>query len=77
MLRCPAGVNDKSQLQRQVEKYADLYTLLVSNFSRYTPYYYFRSQGQSLTRYRRDQDPFTMGSKSPAAWHPAEDVLAS
>jgi hypothetical protein len=33
-----AGVNDKSQLMRQIEKYADIYTSRVSNFLRYTPF---------------------------------------
>ena len=56
-----AGVNDKSQLQRQMEKYADLYTSRVSNFRRYTPYCYFRAKGQSLAHYRREQDPRAMG----------------
>ncbi len=37
-----AGVNDKSQLTRQIEKYADVYTSRVSNFQRYTPFQYFR-----------------------------------
>lgn len=37
-----AGLNDKSQLCRQIEKYADVYTSRVSNFMRYTPYAYFR-----------------------------------
>lgn len=37
-----AGLNDKSQLCRQIEKYADIYTSRVSNFLRYTPYMYFR-----------------------------------
>lgn len=37
-----AGLNDKSQLNRQIEKYADIYTSRVSNFLRYTPYSYFR-----------------------------------
>ena len=59
-----AGVNDKSQLQRQIEKYADIYTSRVSNLLRYTPYCYFRSKGQSLTHYRRDQDPACMGGDS-------------
>jgi hypothetical protein len=30
-----AGLNDKSQLCRQIEKYADVYTSRVSNFLRY------------------------------------------
>eukprot|EP00892_Ulva_mutabilis_P011943 jgi/Ulvmu1/9120/UM005_0215.1 len=47
-----AGVNDKSQIQRQIEKYADIYTSRVSNFLRYTPYCYFRSAGQSLIHFR-------------------------
>ena len=29
-----AGVNDKSQLQRQIEKYADIYMSRVGNFGR-------------------------------------------
>jgi hypothetical protein len=33
-----AGLDDKSQLCRQIEKYADIYTSRVSNFLRYTPY---------------------------------------
>lgn len=37
-----AGLNDKSQFTRQIEKYADIYTSRVSNFLRYTPYSYFR-----------------------------------
>lgn len=31
-----AGLNDKSQLTRQIEKYADIYTSRVCNFLRYT-----------------------------------------
>lgn len=31
-----AGLNDKSQFTRQIEKYADIYTSRVSNFLRYT-----------------------------------------
>ena len=37
-----AGLNDKSQFTRQIEKYADIYTSRVSNFLRYTPFAYFR-----------------------------------
>jgi hypothetical protein len=37
-----AGLNDKSQLCRQIEKYADVYTSRVANFLRFTPYMYFR-----------------------------------
>lgn len=47
-----AGLNDKSQLCRQIEKYADVYTSRVSNFMRYTPYAYFRSPSQSLAHDR-------------------------
>jgi len=47
-----AGLNDKSQLCRQIEKYADIYTSRVSNFLRYTPYMYFRSPSQSLAHDR-------------------------
>ncbi|MEW5313592.1 MAG: hypothetical protein WDW38_005147 [Sanguina aurantia] len=47
-----AGVNDKSQLSRQIEKYADIYTSRVSNFQRYTPYSYFRSPSQSVAHDR-------------------------
>lgn len=47
-----AGLNDKSQLCRQIEKYADVYTSRVSNFLRYSPYMYFRSPSQSLAHDR-------------------------
>ncbi|KAF8069710.1 DTX44 [Scenedesmus sp. PABB004] len=47
-----AGLNDKSQLCRQIEKYADVYTSRVSNFARYSPYMYFRSPTQSLAHDR-------------------------
>lgn len=47
-----AGLNDKSQLCRQIEKYADVYTSRVSNLMRYTPYMYFRSPSQSLAHDR-------------------------
>ena len=74
---CAAGVNDKSQLQHQIEKYADIYTSRVSNFVRYTPYCYFRSQGQSLTHYRRDQHPLVASGDGEGAQHPDDDLLAS
>lgn len=71
-------MNDKSQLQRQIEKYADIYTSRVSNFLRYTPYCYFRSKGQSLTHYRRDQDPLAMGQDNIDQWNSKEhDALTS
>ena len=47
-----AGLNDKSQLAIQIEKYADIYTSRVSNFLRYTPFMYFRSPSQSLAHDR-------------------------
>lgn len=47
-----AGLNDKSQFTRQIEKYADIYTSRVANFLRYTPYMYFRSPSQSLAHDR-------------------------
>ncbi|KAG1676732.1 hypothetical protein FOA52_005021 [Chlamydomonas sp. UWO 241] len=43
-----AGLNDKSQLCRQIEKYADIYTSRVSNFLTYTPFMYFRAPATSL-----------------------------
>ena len=51
-----AGVNDKSQLVRMVEKFADIYTSRVANFLRYTPYAYFRSPGQALAHDRPTAD---------------------
>ncbi|CAI5507526.1 unnamed protein product [Closterium sp. Naga37s-1] len=42
-----AGLWDKSHITRQIEKYADIYTSRVSNFLRYTPFMYFRAQGQT------------------------------
>ena len=54
LTRC--GVNDRSQLQRQVEKYADIYTSRVSNFGRYTPHVYFRSPAQDMTHDRPSAD---------------------
>eukprot|EP00899_Mesostigma_viride_P028373 jgi/Mesvir1/8720/Mv02649-RA.2 len=41
-----AGLNDKSHLTRQIEKYADIYMSRVSNFLHYTPFMYFRSPSQ-------------------------------
>lgn len=51
-----AGVNDRSQLMRQIEKNADLFTSRISNFQRYTPYCYFRSPYQSLPHDRPSAD---------------------
>mmetsp|Transcript_11156 Transcript_11156/g.13941 ORF Transcript_11156/g.13941 Transcript_11156/m.13941 type:complete len:626 (+) Transcript_11156:97-1974(+) len=45
---CRAGYNDKSHFQRQIEKYADIYTAKVTNFHAYTPYHYFRTTKQPL-----------------------------
>eukprot|EP00252_Welwitschia_mirabilis_P007375 TRINITY_DN18655_c0_g2_i2.p1 TRINITY_DN18655_c0_g2~~TRINITY_DN18655_c0_g2_i2.p1 ORF type:complete len:657 (-),score=140.27 TRINITY_DN18655_c0_g2_i2:17-1987(-) len=50
-----AGLWDKSHLTRQIEKYADIYTSRVSNFLRYTPFMYFRSQAQTTGLF--DDDP--------------------
>eukprot|EP00798_Chlamydomonas_sp_ICE-L_P019954 gene19954-26662_t len=66
-----AGLNDKSSLIQQVEKYADIYTSRVSNFQRYTPFMYFRSPSQSLahdrnlTKYYKRK--YTQGPANPAA----------
>ena len=51
-----AGVNDRSQLLRQIEKYADIYTSRVSNFLRYSPFVYFRSPTQSMAHDRPAAD---------------------
>lgn len=51
-----AGVNDRSQLLKQIEKYADIYTSRVSNLLRYTPFVYFRSPGQSMAHDRAHVD---------------------
>lgn len=40
--------NDKSQLARQIERYADIYTSRVSNFLYATPFAYLRAQRGSL-----------------------------
>ncbi len=50
--------NDKSQLARQVERYADIYTSRVSNFLFATPFAYLRSPRGSLPH-----DPMPMPSK--------------
>jgi len=51
-----AGHDDKSHLQRQVEKYADVYTARVTNFLPYTPYHYFRAHPQPLAHDTVDHD---------------------
>jgi hypothetical protein len=40
--------NDKSQLARQIERYADVYTSRVSNLLHITPFAYLRSPRGSL-----------------------------
>ncbi|KAI3433722.1 hypothetical protein D9Q98_003530 [Chlorella vulgaris] len=57
-----AGVNDKSQLMRQIEKYADIFTSRVSNFLRYTPFEYFRSPAQLLVHDRPSADGLVLDS---------------
>ncbi|CAI6006080.1 unnamed protein product [Closterium sp. NIES-64] len=54
-----AGLWDKSHITRQIEKYADIYTSRVSNFLRYTPFMYFRAQGQSCAHDVSDTWPMT------------------
>jgi len=51
-----AGVNDRSQLLSQIERYADIYTSRVSNFLRYSPFVYFRSPTQSMAHDRPTAD---------------------
>jgi len=58
-----AGVNDRSQLMRQVEKNADLFTSRVSNFGRYSPFQYFRAPGQSLPHDRPSADEMVLESE--------------
>lgn len=55
-----AGVNDRSQLQKQIEKYADIYTSRVSNFLEYSPFVYFRSPTQSMAHDRKTTDDIVM-----------------
>jgi len=59
-----AGVNDKSLLQNQIEKHADIYTSRVSNFYECTPYHYFRSPMQTLPHDRN----LTRYSQQVARW---------
>ena len=40
--------NDKSQLARQVERYADIYMARVSDLGLHTPYAYLRSHRGSM-----------------------------
>ncbi|GJP53678.1 hypothetical protein CLOM_g12835 [Closterium sp. NIES-68] len=54
-----AGLWDKSHITRQIEKYADIYTSRVSNFLRYTPFMYFRAQGQSCAHDVSDTWPLS------------------
>mmetsp|Transcript_20746 Transcript_20746/g.69586 ORF Transcript_20746/g.69586 Transcript_20746/m.69586 type:complete len:174 (-) Transcript_20746:450-971(-) len=59
-----AGHEAKSDLQRQVEKSADIYMSRVSNLLQYTPYMYFRGSFQSLAHDKTPSD----------ATLPAEDM---
>ena len=76
-----AGLNDKSQFTRQIEKYADVYTSRVANFLRYTPYMYFRSPSQSLahdrnlSEYYRQRYGNINGSLDPASAHFASSAV--
>jgi len=54
--------NDKSQLARQIERYADVYTSRVSNFVYATPFAYLRSQRGSLPH-----DPVPLRAVSSAS----------
>mmetsp|Transcript_24702 Transcript_24702/g.79877 ORF Transcript_24702/g.79877 Transcript_24702/m.79877 type:complete len:682 (+) Transcript_24702:89-2134(+) len=47
--------HDKSSFQRQIEKYADIYTARVTNLLPYTPYHYFRA---FATRLAHDPDVY-------------------
>ena len=50
--------NDKSQLARQIEASADIYTARVSNFLHYTPFVYLRSPRGTLPHdHATPQDP--------------------
>ena len=59
-----AGVNDRSQLLKQIEKYADIYTSRVSNLLRYTPFVYFRSPAQSMAHDRPKNDDLVIQMNS-------------
>lgn len=69
-----AGLNDKSALFRQIEKWADIYTSRVSNFHRYTPYMYFHSTNQSLAH---DPDAYQDFKRQPENNGTGEDELRS
>ncbi|XP_024371454.1 uncharacterized protein [Physcomitrium patens] len=64
-----AGLWDKSHLTRQIEKYADIYTSRVSNFLRYSPFMYFRSQSQSLAHDIDIESSDAEGDELPAMSH--------
>ena len=53
---CRAGANDRSQLLKQIEKYADLYTSKVSNLGLYSPFMYWRSPPVSMNHDRQKKD---------------------
>lgn len=71
-----AGLNDKSQLTRQIEKYADIYTSRVCNFLRYTAYMYFRSPSQSLAHDRSSSSGSASKDSRPAPLASSLDQLA-
>ena len=54
-----AGHDDKTHLQRQIEKYADIYCARVTNLHSYTPYHYWRAAGQLLAHEIGDLEPAT------------------
>ena len=60
--------NGKSQLARQIEASADVYTSRVSNFLHYTPFAYFRSHRGSLPH--DDASPMDRGHEQAAADQP-------
>lgn len=71
-----AGVNDRSQLLRQIEKYADIYTSRVSNFLRYSPFCYFRAPAQSILHDRPTSDERVLANKL-CNGNGSQDVLLS
>jgi HAD superfamily 5'-nucleotidase-like hydrolase len=58
---CRAGVNDRSMLLKQIEKYADVYTSKVSNLGLYSPYMYWRAPPVSMGHDRPKKDETVLG----------------
>ena len=58
-----AGVNDRSMLLKQIEKYADVYTSKVSNLGLYSPYMYWRSPPVSMGHDRPKKDDTVLRKK--------------